>query len=282
MLSFPDYRCLLAAREGDVARLVFNRPERRNALTHEMMQELSDAFARITDEVERDPVGLRALVLRGAGGFFCAGGDIGFMKEMPPPPPDGQRDPLVAPYRAFGDTLLELNRLPLPVIAIVDGPAAGGGFGMACASDVVIMHESARFGIPEPRAGFIPSQVLPLIARRIGEGMTRELAVTTRMMDAREALQVGVGRHLCTTEEEVQAVLARSLDDIRRGEPGAVATVKRLVLMCATESDAAVLDAAALDLIRLLRGAPAQAGMKAFLEKRRPPWAAAGGSDGTA
>ncbi|MBX3503733.1 MAG: enoyl-CoA hydratase/isomerase family protein [Alphaproteobacteria bacterium] len=272
MLAFPDYRCLLATCDGDVARLTFNRPERRNALTHEMMQELSDAFARIAAEVERDPIGLRALVLRGAGGFFCAGGDIGFMKELPPAPADGRRDPLVAPYRAFGDTLLELNRLPLAVIAIVDGPAAGGGFGMACASDVVIMHESARFGIPEPRAGFIPSQVLPLIARRIGEGATRELALTTRMMDAREALEVGVGRHLCADEAAIQAVLARTLDDIRRGEPGAVATVKRLVLMCATESDAAVLDAAALDLIRLLRGAPARAGMKAFLEKQRPPW----------
>jgi len=273
MLTFPDYRSLLASRDGDVARLTFNRPERRNALTHEMMSELSDAFARITAEAERDPVGLRALVLRGAGGFFCAGGDIGFMKELPPAPPDGQRDPLVAPYRAFGDTLLDLNRLPLPVIAIVDGPAAGGGFGMACASDVVIMHESARFGIPEPRAGFIPSQVLPLIARRIGEGFTRELAVTARMMDAREALAAGVGRHLCADEAAIQAVLTRTLEDIRRGEPGAVATVKRLVLMCATESDEAVLDAAALDLIRLLRGAPARAGMKAFLEKKRPPWA---------
>lgn len=272
MLPFPDYRCLLATCDGDVARLTFNRPERRNALTHEMMQELSDAFARIAAEVERDPIGLRALVLRGAGGFFCAGGDIGFMKELPPAPADGRRDPLVAPYRAFGDTLLELNRLPLAVIAIVDGPAAGGGFGMACASDVVIMHDSARFGIPEPRAGFIPSQVLPLIARRIGEGATRELALTTRMMDAREALEVGVGRHLCADEAAIQAVLARTLEDIRRGEPGAVATVKRLVLMCATESDAAVLDAAALDLIRLLRGAPARAGMKAFLEKERPPW----------
>jgi isohexenylglutaconyl-CoA hydratase len=282
MLDFPDYRCLLATREGDVARLVFNRPERRNALTHEMMQELSDAFARITSEVGCDPVGLRALVLRGAGGFFSAGGDIGFMRELPPAPPSGERDPLVAPYRAFGETLLELNRLPLPVISIVDGPAAGGGFGMACASDVVIMHESARFGIPEPRAGFIPSQVLPLIARRIGEGMTRELAVTTRMMDAHEALAVGVGRHLCADEAAIQAVLARTLDDIRRGEPGAVATVKRLVLMCATERDEAVLDAAALDLIRLLRGAPARAGMKAFLEKTRPPWAQAGGKDGAA
>jgi isohexenylglutaconyl-CoA hydratase len=273
MPTFPDYRSLLARRDGDVAYLTFNRPERRNALTHEMMSELSDAFARITAEVERDALGLRALVLRGAGGFFCAGGDIGFMKELPPAPPDGRPDPLVAPYRAFGDTLLELNRLPLPVIAIVDGPAAGGGFGMACASDVVIMHESARFGIPEPRAGFIPSQVLPVIARRVGEGVTRELAVTTRMMDAREALAAGVGRHLCADEATIQAVLARILDDIRRGEPGAVATVKRLVLMCATDSDEAVLDAAALDLIRLLRGAPARAGMKAFLEKKRPPWA---------
>ncbi len=263
----PAYRTILLQRDRDIARLTFNRPERRNALTHEMMDEIADALRRARDDAD-----VRALILRGAGGVFCAGGDIGAMMDLPPPQP-GDPDPLLVPYRAFGDTLLRLNRLPKPVVSIVEGPAAGGGFGMACCSDVVILHESARFGMPEPRVGFIPSQILPFIVRRIGEGPARELAVTGRMIDADEAVRLGIGRYRCADEADIERALEAVLHDIRRAEPAAVAAVKALVLSCATDSDEQTMDAAAASLVRLLRGSAAQAGMSAFLDKRPPPWA---------
>ena len=96
-----DYAHILLAREGAIARLTLNRPERRNALTHAMMLELEDAFGRVRD----DPA-CRVLVLRGAGGHFCAGGDLDAMADMPPKPAQGARDPLVQAYRQFGDALL--------------------------------------------------------------------------------------------------------------------------------------------------------------------------------
>lgn len=263
-----DYANITLARDGAVVRLTLNRPDRRNALTHAMMLELEDAFRRI-----RDDQSCRALVLRGAGGHFCAGGDLDAMAAMPPSPANGALDPLVPAYRQFGDALLALNRLPQATVAIVEGSAVGGGFGMACCSDVVILHDSARFGMPEPKVGFIPSQIIPFVVRRIGEGPARDLAVTGRVIDAAEARRLGIGAHLCAGTADINRTLRAVLDDILRLEPQAVATVKRLVLQCATSEDGAVLDAAAASLVGLLRRPQASEGIKAFMAKTAPSWA---------
>src|SRR2546430_11223682 len=131
------YANITLARDGAVARLTLNRPERRNALTHAMMLELEDAFARV-----RDDASCRVLVLRGAGGHFCAGGDLDAMADMPPRPDNGEADPLVAAYRQFGDALLALNALPQATISIVEGSAVGGGIGMAGVPDLVVLPDS--------------------------------------------------------------------------------------------------------------------------------------------
>ena len=263
-----DYANILLTREGAVARVTLNRPDRRNALTHAMMLELEDAFGRI-----RDDKSCRVLVLRGAGGNFCAGGDLDAMAEMPPKPANGGTDPLVPAYRQFGEALLMLNNLPQATIAVVEGSAVGGGFGMACCSDVVILHESARFGMPEPKVGFIPSQIIPFVVRRIGPGPARDLAVTGRVIDAAEARRLGVGSHLCAGIADINRALKAVLDDVLRLEPQAMATVKRLVLSCATADDRAVLDDAAESLVGLLRRPQAKEGIEAFKGKTAPSWA---------
>src|SRR5262245_1883402 len=125
------YRFIALRRDGIAAHLTLQRPERRNALNHDMIREIGEAVERVAADTK-----VRALVLRGRGGAFCAGGDLGAMADMPPVPPSGP-DPLVAPYRYFGEVLERLNRLPQAVIAVVEGPAVGGGLGMVCCSDVV-------------------------------------------------------------------------------------------------------------------------------------------------
>ncbi len=261
------YRFITLQREGIAWRLAFNRPERRNALNHAMMCEIGDAIERVGADASA-----RALVLRGNGGAFCAGGDLGAMSDMPPKPAAGP-DPLVASYRMFGDVLAKLNQLPQAVVAVIQGAAVGGGFGMACCSDVVILHRSAKFGIPEPRSGFIPSQILPFLVRRLGEGAVRHLAVTGAILDARSAKRLGLGQFLCATAGALERSLDAVLADVGRMEPDALATVKRLTLKCASESDAEVMDAASRELVRLLRKPQALQGMQAFLSKKPPPWA---------
>ena len=259
------YRFIALRREKGVVHLTFQRPERRNALNHDMMREIGDAVEQVGADSEA-----RALVLRGAGGAFCAGGDLGAMADMPPVPAAGP-DPLVAPYRYFGEVLERLNRLPQAVVAVVEGPAVGGGLGMVCCSDVVLLHKSAKLGIPEPRSGFIPSQMIPFLVRRVGEGAARRLAVTGTVIDAGTAQEIGLGQLVSSS---IDKKLKEVLGDIGRMEPGALATVKRLVLDCATQSDREIMDAASLELVRLLRRPQARAGMEAFLEKKKPPWTA--------
>lgn len=251
-----------------VRRLTMDRPAQRNALTHRMMEEMGEALAL----VRADP-DARVLVLRGAGGNFCAGGDLNAMVEMPPPPAPGEPDPLVAPYRMYGDVLAALNTMPQAVVALVEGAAAGGGLGAACCADLTVVLADARLGMPEPRHGFIPSQIIPFVVRRIGEAQARRLAVTAAVIDGREAARLGVAHQCCDTVEEAEAAIDLALEQLRRCAPRALAAVKRLTLSIAHRSDAAAMDDAAETLVSLLRAPEARAGIEAFLAKRRPPWA---------
>ena len=198
-----DYANIKLERDGAVARLVLNRPERRNALTHAMMLELEDAFARV-----RDDQSCRVLVLRGAGGHFCAGGDLDAMADMPPDPPTAPPIRWCRPIASSATRCWRSTICRRPPSPSSKGSAVGGGFGMACCSDVVILHDSARFGVPEPKVGFIPSQIIPFVVRRIGEGAARDLAVTGRVIDAAEAHRLGIGRHLCATTADIKPDLA--------------------------------------------------------------------------
>jgi isohexenylglutaconyl-CoA hydratase len=263
-----DYEFLAIERQGAVTYLTLNRPQRRNALTHRMMLELEDAFISVGKDA-----GCRVLVLRGAGGHFCAGGDLDAMADLPPLPVGGGPDPLVPAYRQFGDALLVLDTLPQATIAVVEGSAVGGGFGMACCSDAVILHSGARLGIPEPKVGFIPAQIVPFLVRRLGEGPVRDLAVTGRVIDGAEAHRLGVGRYLCATTDEVEATLLSLVDDILKMEPKALAVAKRLVLSCATKEERAVMDEAAENLVGLLRQPEAAEGIRHFMAKTTPSWA---------
>lgn len=256
---------LLIAREGPVVSISFNRPERRNAITFQMMRELTDAFARLQADAEA-----RVVVLRGVGGHFCAGGDLGHMLA---PSDEPGPDPVAGAYRRMGEALMALDALPQAVVSVVEGACVGGGLGMACASDYVLAMADAKFGMPEARAGFIPSQILPTVVRRIGEGQSRRLAVVARVIDGREARAIGIVHELAETQDDLEAGLERVLKNLAWSEPGAVREIKRLVRSMAPIAGPATLDDAAATISRLLQAPEAAEGIAAFQEKRPPKWA---------
>lgn len=268
----PDCQHLQLRRDGWRLHVTLHRPESRNAMSFAMVRELTAVFTAIADDTT-----LRAVILRGAGGNFCAGGDIKDMAAARNSEPDASgRDPLATGNRLFGTMLQTVEAAPQAVVAVIEGAAMGGGFGLCCVSDVAIAHASAKFRLPETGLGIPPAQIAPFIVRRLGLTHARRLAVTGGSLDAAQALALGLVHHVSPETGSIDDDLARVLADIARCAPEAVATTKRLVLAAAAahgDTLAALLDTAADDFARAARGPESVEGMTAFLHKRSPSWA---------
>lgn len=269
MSALPETSTLLLAREGARLHVTFNRPEVKNALTGEVVQELLQVAAFL--EGARD---IGAVVLRGAGGTFCAGGDIkGFMAQFKTPAPAaGEPDPIAVQNRRFGAFLARFDRLPQTIVVAVEGAAFGGGLGLASIGDVVLCRADARFALSETGLGVVPAQIAPFVARRVGVSEARRLALTGMRFDGREAGRIGLVHHVCEDAAAFEATLAKVLADIGRCAPGANAATKRLLLASLATPLDALLDDAASAFAAALRSAEGREGVTAFLEKRPAAW----------
>jgi isohexenylglutaconyl-CoA hydratase len=252
---------LRVERDGGVLRVTLNRPERRNAMSLAMVDELEAVLA--------DLGGARVLVLRGAGGHFCAGGDVSDMASASAAPVT-DTDPIATMNRRFGRMLQAFEQVPAAVVAVCEGGVMGGGFGLACVADVTLAVEGARFRLPETSLGLSPAQIAPFVVRRVGLAQARRLAVTGATLGAAEAVALGVAHE--RVEGDPDEVVARVVGQVLRCEPGAVAATKRLVLAVGTRPLDELLDEAAADFARLARRPEAQQGFAAFLAKAPPPW----------
>jgi isohexenylglutaconyl-CoA hydratase len=269
MTTLPTCQNLLLTREGSRLSILLNRPETKNALGGEMVPELLSVVEYL--EAAHD---IGTVLLRGAGGTFCAGGDIrGFMAQFnTPPPAPGERDPIAVNNRRFGAFLRRFDSLPQTIVLAIEGAAFGGGLGLACIGDVVICRADVRFAMSETGLGVVPAQIAPFVAARIGVPEARRLALTGLRFDGREAGRIGLVHHVCDSQEAFEATLAKVLADINRCAPGANAATKRLLLASRTTPLEPLLDDAADAFAAALRSAEGREGVTAFLEKRPAGW----------
>ena len=247
---------LLEAHNG-VLHITLNRPECRNAMSLEMVKELREVLAQLDSQV-------RAVVISGAGGHFCAGADV---KDL-----IGAGDQMQALNRAFGTLLQEVEALPQVVIVLLQGAVLGGGFGLACVSDIAIADHKAQFGLPETRLGLLPAQIAPFVVKRIGLTQARRLALTAARFDGVEAERLGVVHFV---EHDPQA-LAQRLDEVLgqvlQCAPGANARTKSLLLASVNEPLGAVLDRGAQWFAEAVTSEEGIEGTQAFVQKRMPRW----------
>lgn len=245
-----------------VARLILNRPERHNAMSARMIAELAEAAAALG----ADPA-IRVVVLEGAGASFCAGADLGWMREQV----EADAATRAEGARSLASMLGALNTLPKPLIGRVNGNAFGGGVGLISVCDMAIAAAGARFALSETRLGLLPATIGPYLLARIGEPAARRFALSAKGFGTDEAREIGLLAHVVpeagldgAIEAEIAAFLACA--------PGAVAEAKALFRALGPEIRAAQIEASVAALLAQWESPEATEGLAAFFAKRKPKW----------
>lgn len=247
---------------GLVAFVTLKRPEVKNAMNAEMMTEIREWFSTI-------PENLRAVVVRGSGEFFCAGGDLNWMKaSVEKSPKENEADTL-----NLAKMIRAIDECPIPVITQVKGGAFGGGVGLVAASDIVIAEEGSLFSLSEVKLGLIPATIGPLVMRKIGVSQARRLYLTGKRFTAAEAKAIHLVHEVVPTGS-LLTVTNDYLRELESAGPEAVREAKRLI------REMQGLDLWALDiaektskiLSKIRIGQEAQEGIQAFLSRKVPEW----------
>jgi methylglutaconyl-CoA hydratase len=238
-------------RDGNVLRVTLARPERRNAFDAALIAELAQAFV----DVGR----ARAVVVAGEGASFCAGADVDWMRASA----SLSFDENVADANAMRQMFEAIDRCPAPVVARVHGHALGGGAGLVAASDIAIAAPATEFAFSEVKLGIIPAVISPFALAKIGAANARRYFVTGERFDAATALRLGL---VSEVSEDLDGAVERTVDELLSAGPQAARWAKRLVRERPEGAETARW------IAERRRSDEGQAGLAAFLDKRKPPW----------
>jgi len=245
-----------------VATLTLDRPDKHNAMSAQMLEDLTVA----AQELGADDA-VRVVVLTGAGKSFCAGGDLGWMRDQM----GMDATTRSAEARKLATMLNALDTLPKPLVGALQGNAFGGGVGLACVCDVVVAVSEAKLGLTETRLGLIPATIGPYVIARMGEGRARQVFMSARIFDAQEAVAFGIVSKAvpaAAMHAAVEAEIRPYLD----AAPQAVAAAKKLVRDLGGSVTPEAIDLSIDALAARWESEEAQEGIAAFFAKRKALW----------
>lgn len=245
-----------------VATLWLARPEKHNALSQQMMEELT----RAAGQLGADPA-VRVVVLAAEGASFCAGGDLGWMKAQIAASADQRREGA----RVLAGMLSALNLLPKPLIGRVHGNAFGGGVGMMAVCDIAIASLDAKFGLTEVRLGLIPATIGPYVLARMGEDRARRVFFSARLFGADEAVTLNLAAR-AVAPGDLDAAIEAEIAPFLQAAPGAIAAAKAQCRALGPRIDPSVIEDSIERLVAVWEGPEAPEGINAFFEKRKPVW----------
>ncbi len=250
--------------EEGVGRITLNRPEKRNALTREFIEQLLAGVR----EMEKRP-DLRVLVFQATGKVFCAGMDLSEMQQRATSAhasDDWQRDSQV-----YCDLLTTIFSLPVPTIAAIQGPVLAGGIGLILACDLLIAAESVFFALPEPMRGITAAMVTPLLMHRVGAGAASYMLLSGEQLSAVKGQQTGM-IHDVVPDESLTKRVELLLKNILSGSPAALAITKKQIIYCSA-ADIVKQVSESIEVSATARATDdAREGLAAYLEKRKPRW----------
>jgi methylglutaconyl-CoA hydratase len=215
----PEDKLITVTKHHPVAFISMNRPEKRNAISPEMIRQLSAAFDSLVDDID-----VRVVILKSEGNVFSAGADLAYIQQITEFGPEEN----LADSRALRDLFWKIYTFPKFVIAQVHGAALAGGCGLALVCDVIFAADDSEFGYTEVALGFIPALVSIFLVRKIGEQHARELLLSGRRIPAEEAYSLGLVQYVVPCGSLEQSVLAYA-DQVSRNPPSAIALTKSLL-----------------------------------------------------
>lgn len=265
-----NFETLALRRDGPVLHITLNRPEVRNAMSVAMVRELRLVLAQHEMTPAGTASGTRVIVLRGAGGHFCAGTDMRDLALASAQVAD-KPDAVAAMNAAFGDLCVAYADTGLAVVAVLEGAVMGGGFGLACVADVALAGTSVDFRLPETSLGVVPAQIAPFLVERLGFAEAKRLAVTGAHLNAQAALDLRLV-HQVHAASALDRAVAAVLADILLCAPGALAATKALIRKARLHSPASLVHEAAELYSLAALGPEGVEGTTAFLQKRKASW----------
>lgn len=257
----PHQTIRIERRADGVATLVLARPDKHNAMSGEMLDELHLAANALGSDGQ-----VRVVILTGEGESFCAGGDLSWMQAQFA----ATRNEREAQAMKLARMLKTMNELPKPLIGRINGNGFGGGMGLISVCDIAIAAQGARFGFTETRLGLIPATIGPYVIRRMGEANARRVFMSSRLFGADEARQLGLIARAVPPSDLDAAIEAEAVAYLACS-PKAVAMAKRLITHVTGEVDEALMRHTAGLLADCWEG-DAKEGVTAFFEKRPPAW----------
>ena len=253
----------ISRRAPGVAQITMSRPEVFNAFDEAMIAELDAAFAELADDAD-----IRVIVLAGEGRHFSAGADLQWMQRAS----RASREWNLDDARRFAAMLHRIASSPKPTVARVQGAALGGGVGLACACDMALAADDARFSVSEARFGILPAVIGPYLTHAVGKRQALRLALSTSRIGATEALAIGLVQQV-TAPDGLDAAVDAVIADLLVAGPQAQREIKRLFDQLAGGPITAELRELTAQTISRVRGTDeAREGFAAFLDKRPAPW----------
>jgi methylglutaconyl-CoA hydratase len=256
-----NYQTIQLTTESGIATIVFNRPEKRNAISFQLLDELLAAL----DEIEQSAA--QITILTGAGKAFCAGLDLDELKSL-----TGKTNAEnVEDSRKMAHIFRRLYEFPKPTIAAVNGAAIAGGTGLATMCDFTLAVPDAKFGYTEVRIGFVPAIVSSMLVWQVGHKIARDLLLTGRLFDSAEAYRFGLVNEIVAPESLMTR--ARELAVLlMENSPLSLVATKRLINgFIGPQLDKQIVEAIA-DNARIRTTADFREGVASFLERRKPRW----------
>jgi methylglutaconyl-CoA hydratase len=256
-----QFETLLLDTTEHLSTITLNRPEKRNAITTQMIADLQSAL----DAIEK--TNTRVVIITGTGKAFCAGIDLELLQAIAQQTPAENQDD----SRRIAKMFRKIWSYSRPMIAAVNGHALAGGCGIATLCDFTLSVPEAKFGYTEVRIGFLPAIVSVFLSRQIGEKRCRDLLLTGRLVEASEAKELGLVNEIVSSERLVDRAHELAAD-LLAASPSSITRAKHLLVSAAAGGVDHDLERAVLESARVRCTPDFKEGLAAFLEKRKPIW----------